>query len=169
MGLPARGPRPSPGTQACIGCHRITRAASLPGKASRCPCPRRSHAGAQLFSVPGSRFPGDPVAEITGSEALSCRCLSPRDRMRVSSGALQGWTALVSSSEYSLPSGCRWCSVAQLCLSLDPADGRTPGSPVLCYSTHLSPTEGHLGCFQLLTLKKEAAPSISADFCGLMT
>ena len=170
MGLPARGPAAQPRHSGLHWPPPHHTSGLLAGKGLTLSLPPwRSHAGAQLFSVPGSRFPGGPVAEITGSEALSCRCLSPRDRMRVSSGALQGWTALVSSSEYSLPSGCRWCSVAQLCLSLDPADGRTPGSPVLCYSTHLSPTEGHLGCFQLLTLKKEAAPSISADFCGLMT
>ena len=44
--------------------------------------------------------------------------------------------------------------------SLDPMDGSMPGSPVLRQFMYLSPTEGHLGCFQVLTLK-EAAASIS--------
>ena len=113
VGLPARGPAAQPRHS---GPHRPPphHTSGLPaGKGLTLSLPAwRSYAGAQLFSVPGSPFPGGPVAGITGSEALSCRCLSLHDLrahlrrgssgafhpvtcMRVSARALQGWTALL--------------------------------------------------------------------------
>lgn len=139
--------------------------------AGRSLTPRPCLASGARTLVPSSSAPPVPLFQVVlqlesrGLEAVSCQCLSSSDL----ACALPPWLSragrlTVSSAEYSLPSDSRggmqlpsWASD----FLWAPQTAARWAPPVLASSVICHLRKGPFGCFQVLTLKKEASPSIS--------